>query len=215
MWRRVGPVLLVVGVLLTGCASLTKLLLDPSAGQVRAFEGQVLVLRPGTSQPQRLDLESPVFAKDIVRTLEHSRCRIALQDGTLLTLGERSELEMQRSAPSRVRPAPRFVLKLVTGLRRIAGLAVPVASTASEVLTTLASFTFSPTTAIIEVTPTRVSALSLEGTVRVVRLQEGLPGEVVLQSGEGTDIAPGHAATPPRPWAAVRVERVTQATDLP
>jgi hypothetical protein len=59
-----------------------------------------------------------------------------------------------------------------------------------------------PTEAIIEVTPTRVSALNLEGTVRVVSLQEGIPGEVVLQPGEDISIELGKPPTPSNRWLA-------------
>jgi hypothetical protein len=101
-----------------------------------------------------------------------------------------------------------MVVKVATGLLRLVGFAV-------EVVTALASFTFSPTEAIIEVTPTRVSALNLDRTVHVVSLQEGMPGEVVLQPGEGTNIELGKPPTPASPWSAERVDRVKQATYLP
>jgi hypothetical protein len=220
MRQRVCAVVIGAALLLQGCASLPglkKQAVATSIGHVRAFEGTVVVIRSGASDPERLDLDSEVFVGDVVRTLEHSRCRLGLRDGTLLTMGERSELEMRASAASRA-PGTRgqntrqMVVKVVAGLLRLAGVSFPGAGTAVEVLTALASFAFSPTAAIIEVTPTRVSALSLEGTVRAISLQEGIPGEVVLQPGEGTDIEPGKPPTPPRRWPAERVERVKQAT---
>ena len=218
MPQRMGAVVIGLGLLLQGCAILTSLkgrVVDTSAGHVRAYEGKVVALRVGASEPEGLDLDSKVFVGDVVRTQENSRCRIALKDGTLLTLGERSELEIRASASSGSQDTRRMVVKVATGLLKLAGFAFPGAGTAVEVVTALASFTFSPTEAIIEATPTRVSALNLDGTVRVVSLQEGIPGEVVLQPGEGTNIELGKPPSPPSRWSAERVERVKQATSLP
>ncbi len=218
MQRRVGAVIIGLGLLLNGCAFLTSLqnrAIDTSAGHVRAYEGKVIALRVGASEPEGLDLDSKLFVGDVVRTQENSRCRIALKDGTLLTLGERSELEIRESAARGSQDTRRMVVKVATGLLKLAGFAFPGAGTAVEVVTALASFTFSPTEAIIEVTPTRVSALSLEGTVRVVSLQDGIPGEIVLQPGEGTNIELGKPPSPPSRWPSERVDRVKQATFLP
>jgi hypothetical protein len=218
MHQRVGAVVFGLGLILNGCAMLTSLknqVVEPSAGQVRAYEGKIVAIRAGASEPESLDLDSKVFAGDIIRTLENSRCRIGLHDGTVLTLGERSEMEIRASASGGSQDARRMVVKVATGLLRLVGVVVPGAGTAVEVVTALASFTFSPTEAIIEVTPTRVSALNLEGTVHVVSLQQGIPGEVVLQPGEGTNIEPGKPPTPASRWSVERTDRVKQATDLP
>lgn len=136
MPQRMGAVVIGLGLLLQGCAILTSLkgqVVDTSAGHVRAYEGKVVALRVGASEPEGLDLDSKVFVGDVVRTQENSRCRIALKNGT----------------------------------------------------------------------------------VRVVSLQEGIPGEVVLQPGEGTNIELGKPPAPPSRWPAERVERVKQATSLP
>ncbi|MBI3328957.1 MAG: FecR domain-containing protein [Nitrospinae bacterium] len=213
MRKRVGVVIIAVGLLLNGCAGLQSRILETSAGRVTALKGEALVIRPGENEPQSLDLDSKVFPRDVVRTLENSRCRITLTDNTILALGERSELEIQdASSPLGTR---RIILKVAVGLLRLVGLAVPGAGIAVEVITGVASFFFLGTEAIIEVTPGGTAALSLEGSVRVVSRQEGIPGEVVLRPGEGTDIAAGKPPTPPRLWPAPRVERVKQATSLP
>jgi hypothetical protein len=218
MRRRVGAVVVGLGLMLNSCAILASLkdqVVEPSAGQVRAYEGKVVAIRAGASEPESLDLDSKVFAGDIIRTLENSRCRIGLNDGTVLTLGERTEMEIRASASSGSQDTRRMVVKVATGLLRLVGFVAPGAGTAVEVVTALASYTFSPTEAIIEVTPTRSSALNLDGTVHVVSLQEGIPGEVELQPGEGTNIELGKPPTPPNRWSAERVERVKQATYLP
>ena len=217
MRQRVGAVVIALGLLLQGCATLRGRV-DTSAGQVRAYEGRVVALRVGASEPEALDLDSKLFVGDVVRTQEKSRCRIALRDGTLITLGERSELEIRESAaaaaagPQSIR---RLVLKVATGLLKLVSFAFPGAGIAVEVLTALASFTFSGTEGIVEVTPTQVSALNLAGTVRAVSLQEGIPGGVVLLPGEGTNIELGKAPSLPSRWPAARVEKVTEATYLP
>ena len=69
MWIRVGALIIVVGFVLDGCASVKEWIRDPSAGRVFALDGVVLVIHPQTSQPESLELNSRVFAGDVVRTV--------------------------------------------------------------------------------------------------------------------------------------------------
>lgn len=207
-----GSVLL-GSVLLTGCAALTGEVADTSAGRVTALQGEAIVRRGEPSQVQSLGMDSRVFPKDVVQTRDGSRCRITLQDQTVLTLGERSEIAIEEF--SQRNGTGSKVVKVITGIVKLATSVLFPPSGGLNVLTTVAALFFSGTEVIVETTPSRTAVASLEGTVRVRSLQAEAPGEVELKPGEGTDIEPGQAPTPARRWGAARLERVKQATALP
>jgi ferric-dicitrate binding protein FerR (iron transport regulator) len=215
MVRGRAVLLLLAGAMLAGCAGLTAELQDTSSGRVTALTGETVVRRAGAERPQSLGLDSRVFPKDLIQTREGSRCRITLADKTVLTLGERSEVEIQAFAFSQRDRVRQMLIKVATGLVRMALSLVFPPSGALSIVTTLASLAFSGTEVIVEATPAGTAVASLEGTVRVTSLQDGAPGTVELKPGEGTDIAVGKAPTPPRTWGAARIERVKQATVLP
>jgi ferric-dicitrate binding protein FerR (iron transport regulator) len=212
-----GRLLLVVvtAILVSGCAAVTREMSDTSAGRVTALEGEAVVLRTGTTRAQSLGLDSRVFAKDVVQTRDSSRARISLADQTVLTLGERSEVEIREFAFSQRDRVRQMVLKVGFGIIRLALSLVFPPSGALSLLTGLASLAFSGTEVIVEATPTTTAVASLEGTVRVEALQAGAPGVVTLRPGEGTDIALGQPPTPARTWGAARLARVKAATALP
>jgi ferric-dicitrate binding protein FerR (iron transport regulator) len=200
---------------LTGCATLTGELTDTSAGRVTALQGEAVVRRAPSGETQSLGMDSRVFPRDVVQTRAGARCRITLHDATVLTLGEGSELEVQEFAFSPRDRTRSMVVKVATGIVKLALSLVFPPSGALSVITGLASLAFSGTEVVVEATPTRTAVASLEGTVRVRGLQTSAPGEVTLGPGEGTDIEPGKPPTPLRRWAPARLDRVKQATALP
>jgi ferric-dicitrate binding protein FerR (iron transport regulator) len=213
-YRAVG-LLLVTGWLAAGCAAVSSQLTDTSAGKVTALEGEAVVLRTGASRVHSLGLDSRVFPRDVVQTREGSRARISLADQTVLTLGERSEVEIREFAFSQRDRMRQMVIKVGFGIIRLAlSLAFPP-SGALSVLTGLASLAFSGTEVVVEATATSTAVASLEGTVRVEALQAAAPGVVTLKPGEGTDILAGQPPTAPRTWGAARLARVKAATALP
>lgn len=54
-------VVIALGLLLQGCATLTGRVVDTSAGHIRAYEGKVVALRFGASEPEGFDLDSKLF----------------------------------------------------------------------------------------------------------------------------------------------------------
>ena len=200
--------------LAAGCASGRVETADGSAGKVTALVGEVVVVRPGLPRAQSLGVESRVFARDRVQTRQESRAQITLADQSVMSIGERTDVEIREfrfDAGSRLR---NLLVRIGQGIMRLSAPA-SAASGSVSLSANLASVTFSGTEAIVEVTATRTAVASLEGRVRVTSTQPGVPGEVELGPGEGTDIDAGAAPRPAAVWGAARLERVKQATRVP
>ena len=206
--------LIVAAWLVAGCATGRVEAPEGGAGKVTALAGEVVVMRPGIARAQRLALESRVFARDRVTTREESRAQITLADQSVMSIGERTDVEIQEfrfDTGSRVR---NLLVRIVQGIMRMAASST-AASGPVSLSANLASVTFSGSEAIVEVTAMRTAVASLEGRVRVASTQPGAPGEVELGPGEGTDVDAGAAPKPAAAWGAARLERVKQATRVP
>ena len=57
-------------------------------GQIAALQGQATVQHAGSTQAVPLGSQNPVYREDIIQTLEASKIKLILLDGTELTLGE-------------------------------------------------------------------------------------------------------------------------------
>ena len=212
--RGKGRLALVVAVwLVVACAMARVEAPEGGAGRITALVGQAVVVRPGLARAQSLGLESRVFARDRVMTREESRAQITLADQSVMNIGERTDVEIQEfrfNAGNRLRS---LLVRIGQGIMRLS--ASTAASGPVNLSANLASVTFSGTEAIVEVTSTRTAVASLEGRVRVTSTQPGVPGEVELRPGEGTDVDAGAAPKPAAVWGAARLERVKQATRVP
>ncbi len=213
--RGKGRLALVVATwLVAGCATARVDAPEGGSGRITALVGEAVVVRPGITRAQSLAVESRVFARDRIQTREESRAQITLADQSVMSIGERTDIEIQEfrfDAGSRVR---NLLVRIGQGIMRMnassAAATGPVSLSAN-----LASVTFSGTEAVVEVTPSRTAVASLEGRVRVTSTQPGVTGAVELRPGEGTDVDAGAAPKPAAVWGAARLERVKQATRVP
>jgi FecR protein len=65
-------------------------------GQVTVLQGQATVQHAGSTQAVPLSSQQPVYREDIIQTLEASKIKLVLLDGTELTLGERGTMTLSK-----------------------------------------------------------------------------------------------------------------------
>ena len=181
---------------------------DP-IGTVVDLRGGVTLAREAT----RLDLKSgdAIFETDRVLTDGDAMVKIALGDGSVLTIGANSEvaLESYLIAPDRSRIGA--VLDLVLGILRVtvtmSGDGAPF-----DVRTRAAVASARSTQWLVEATPEGSAVFVVEGAVAVTT--RDATDSVELGPGQGSDVAPGGRPSPPKAWGAARVEDVLARTGL-
>lgn len=143
------------GARVTGAAGLLLLLVTPAwsqpaapAGRVKTTAGTAVIVHEGRESPARPG--QPVYEQDVVRTGAGGRLGLTLKDGSRLSLGANSELQLRAFAYS---PAQH---QLALAVRVLKGVAAYVSGRIAEL---------SPDSVKIE-TPT--SIIGVRGTHVVV-----------------------------------------------
>jgi hypothetical protein len=182
-----------------------------AVGRVETAVGRVLLLRGGVT-PVALAADPSVHEGDVVRTGEASRARLLFLDGTVVQLGERSDLTVTRWVSG---PAGRDgLLDLPLGWLRavVSRIAGP---SSARVVTTTAVAAVRSTDLAIEAGPDSTAVFVGEGAVEVGSAAPGVAGTVLLRAGEGTQVPRGRPPDPPTAWGAGRVRRTLDATAVP
>jgi hypothetical protein len=183
-------------------------------GEVTALQGQATVQRAGSAQTMPLRVQSPVYRGDTIQTLEASKIKLLLIDGTELTLSERGTLTLSQLVYAPQRNTHQGVVSIARGIFRAVTRKV-LPQTAFEVRTATAVAAVRGTQWLGEVTPNTTAIVVLDGEVAVVHADVSVRGEVVLTPGMGTDVQGQSPPTAPRQWAEKRVSTLLQATALP
>lgn len=189
-------------------------LAQESIGQVVALQGQATVQRAGSAQTMPLRVESPVYRDDTIRTLEASKIKLFLIEGTELALGERGTMTLSQFVFAPQRQTHRGVVSIAQGIFRAVTRKV-LPQTAFEVRTATAVAAVRGTQWLGEVTPDATAIVVLEGEVSVVHADASVRGEVVLTPGLGTDVQGQSPPTAPRQWPEKRVSTLQQAIAMP
>jgi hypothetical protein len=173
-------------------------LVETRIGQVAAQRGSVTVLRgPGIVA---LAVGDPVYPGDIVRTGPEARLLIRCEDGLQIAIGGGTDVAIHSYLADRATGSLQAALGLLRGIMRlIGGRSLPRQTIEVDTRTALASVR--STEWLVDVTERGTGVLAITGEV-VVQALAG--GTVVLQPGEGTDVAPGQPPRPPNPWGAAR-----------
>ena len=185
-----------------------------SIGQVTALQGQATVQRAGSTQAKPLSAQSPVYREDIIRTLEASKIKLVLIDGTALTLGEGGTMTLSKLVYTPQQQTHQGVVSIARGIFRAVTLKV-LPQTTFEVRTATAVAAVRGTQWLGEVTPGATAIVVLEGEVAVVHADASIGGEVVLTPGQGTDVQGQNPPTAPKTWGEARVSRLLRTTELP
>ncbi|HET6467571.1 MAG TPA: FecR domain-containing protein [Geminicoccaceae bacterium] len=159
--------------------------------------GAVQVLR--AARAELAAVGAPVSAQDAIRTGSAGKVRLECRGGLVIAIGPATRVGIDRYlAPadgSRLEAALAMafgIVRLITGAPR-PGRAVSV-ETATAVASTRS------TEWLVDATARGTGVLALEGRVEVT----GAGVTVVLEPGEGTDVAPGAPPSEPRVWGAAR-----------
>jgi len=177
--------------------------LAAEAGRVLRMVGKVEVVRPLGATP--LFIGSPLEMGDRIRTGDDARVQIELEGGALLTLGPDSELVVPEQAARNV-----SVVDLLLGIVRAA---MPREGSVGGFLvrgrTAVASVR--STEWIVETDDDNTAVFAISGSVQVT----GTGGSVVLEPGQGTDVAARDAPTEPKEWGHERRSDAVFRTDFP
>jgi len=216
-WRQPGragwlSVLTVASTLLWSVLALAQQ--RESIGQVASLEGQATVRHAGSSEAMSLSVQNPVYRDDTIQTLEASKIKLVLIDGTQLTLGERGTMTLSKFVYAPQHNTHQGVVSITRGFfRAVAHKVLP--QTAFEVRTATAVAAVRGTQWLGEVTPEATAIVVLEGEVTVVQADAKVRGKVVLTPGQGTDVHGKNPPTAPKKWPEERVSKLQRATALP
>lgn len=179
---------------------------EDAVGQVVRQQGVVTALR--TTMARSLRLGASVFRGDRIITAAQAKVEIAFGDGSTLTLGPGTSVDVVNYSP---RAEQRADLFLLIGIIRTS--LSKLWSGGFRVRTRAAVASVRSTEWITEAREDRSSVFVISGQVGVTATATG--ASVGLSEGEGSDIEVGGSPTPPKRWGDARVEGVLARTRLP
>jgi hypothetical protein len=166
-------------------------------GSVLTVRGEVFAESAGNTQP--LAANDPVHRGDTIVS-KAGKAKIALEEGTVVSVGENTRVQIVDFERSRVDPKTR--LGLLSGALRLIVQKVS-AGGRFEVETETAIAAVRGTDWVIETAPEQTSVALVDGAVAVS--DRARAATVLLQApGEGTDVRRGAPPTTPITWGAQR-----------
>ncbi len=181
--------------------------LAEEAGLVTGITGRATATRNGDTRT--LHAGAAIHRGDSLATAEGARLEVSLADGSSLSLGENCRLVVSEVVDETGRGRG-VVLDLVAGIvRAVLG---PDRPDLFEVRGRVAVAAARSTDLIVETESSRTAVFVVEGEVRV-RETYG-PGEVVLVTGEGIDVARGVEIGEPRTWGQGRIDQFIERTTV-
>jgi hypothetical protein len=155
-----------------------------------------------------LHLGAAIFRGDRIITAAEAKVEIAFQDGSTLSIGSETSVDLESYSPA----APqRGGLLLLIGIIRTS--LSNLWSGGFEVRTRAAIASVRSTDWITQAREDRSSVFVISGEVEVAGVAGGAP--VRLSEGEGTDVDVGGVPSPPEQWGDARVQDVLARTRLP
>jgi hypothetical protein len=185
-----------------------------AVGSVSALTGQAEVTGAGDSQARPLAPGAEVFEGDRIRTAADAKLRLSLKDGSVLTLGAATELNLDRFHYAPEQAARNALLEVPQGILRVL-VELLVAHSTFEVESNTAVASVRGTEWIAEAGPDATAIVALDGRVAVRNAQPEITGEVVLLPGDGTTVRPGQPPPAPTQWGAARKNAFIERTALP
>jgi hypothetical protein len=184
-----------------------------AAARVARREGSAVLHRPGEERPLRAGDE--LRRGDRISTGPTAKVRLEFADGLVVVVGPGTEVGVDEY----LRPAGggsglELVLGLLVGIVRLIGPAEAGGARRAQVRTPSAIASARSTEWIVDATPEGATGVFVRaGSVEVVG-RAGDGGRVVLEPGQGTDVRPGAAPTPPATWRPARRDAALARTEL-
>ena len=144
----------------------------PSIGTVDALVGDCSVVRFGESGARALAVGAPLYEGDRIRTDAGARLRLAFVDGTVVQLGESTDLVLDWFLHAPDAGTQNVLLRVSSGIFRVI-LELVLPRAAFEVQTTTAVASVRGTDWISEVTPDATATVALEGQVATPQHRAG------------------------------------------
>lgn len=183
-------------------------------GSVSALVGQAQVTSRGTAGARALAVGTEVFEGDRIQTAADAKLRLSLDDGSVLTLGAATDLDLGRFQYTPQQAARSVLLEVPRGIIRIL-VELLVAHSTFEVRTHTAVASVRGTDWIAEAGPGATAIVALGGRVGVRSADPAQAGEVVLFTGEGTTVEAGAPPQAKKTWGEARRNAFIERTRLP
>lgn len=184
-----------------------------SIGRVTAVEGRVTVLRQCRFAPEVVVPQKPVFQEDIVETDAASKVRITLTDATVISLGERSRLELKQFLYDHRQQTRTARFLIPSGIFRTIIKTLMPPST-FEIVTPTALAAIRGTDLMGEVSAESTAIVVLEGTVMISNVRPSFRGLATLTQGTGTTVVDEQPPSAVTKWSESRIEALRQATTI-
>jgi hypothetical protein len=185
-----------------------------SIGAVDALVGDCTVIRFGQSGASGLAVGTALYEGDRIRTEAGARLKLEFVDGTVVQLGENTDLVLDWFLYAPDVNTQNVLLRVSSGIFRVI-LELVLPRAAFEVQTATAVATVRGTDWITEVTPEATAIVALDGQVAVRNIQPPIAGEVVLGPGEGTTVNASAPPTAVTVWGDARRNQFIERTTVP
>jgi ferric-dicitrate binding protein FerR (iron transport regulator) len=160
---------------------------DERVGTVSDVIPDGVVQRKGQGAETALKVNDGIYREDVVRTLQNGRLRIALADGSSLSFGTGSNMELIGYDPR----LQQTQIKLNAGEMRARVLKLIREYSSFKVQTPTAAINVAGADFIVEAQPDKTGVYSIEGMVSVQNIAPDIAERVTLRPGEYTSVAPG------------------------
>jgi hypothetical protein len=206
-------VLVVLGLVAAGGGA-PVLAQSAAVGTVTDLVGVAVVTRAQASAPEPLAVGAELFEGDRIHTEAGARLRLRLRDGSVLTCGEATDLQLDWVLYDAEEDARSVLLRVPLGIvRAVAELLRPTSM--FEMRTSTAVISVRGSEWIAEAQPDATAVLSLEGEIAVRNADPDIPGAVALGPGEGVTVEAGAPPPAPTVWGAARRESFLERTAVP
>jgi hypothetical protein len=185
-----------------------------SIGSVSALIGHCVVSRFGGGEAQPLTVGAELYEGDSVRTADGARLKLEFIDGSVVQLGEGTDLTLDWFLYAPEEQTQNVLLRASAGIFRvIAKLVLPRSAFAVQTATAAASVR--GTDWITEAAPGATAIVVLDGQVGVQSDEPEIAGAVVLKPGEGTTVEAEMPPRPPSVWGDARRNAFIARTTIP
>jgi hypothetical protein len=213
--ERLRPLLVVVLLWLAAAGEVGPARAQSAAvGMVTELVGVAVVARDRASAPEALAVGAELFEGDRIRTHAGARLRLRLRDGSVLTCGEATDVQLDWVLYDAEADARSVLLSVPLGIvRAVVELLRPTSM--YEMRTNTAVISVRGSQWIAEAQPDATAILALEGEIAVRNADPDVPGAVALGPGEGVTVAAGAPPPAPTVWGAARRESFLERTAVP
>jgi hypothetical protein len=161
-----------------------------------------------------LAVGAELYEGDRIRTGAGARLRLAFVDGTVVQLGESTDLVLDWFLHAPDANTQNVLLRVSSGIFRVI-LELVLPRAAFEVQTATAVASVRGTDWISEATAEATATVALEGQVAIRNIDPTIAGEAVLGPGEGTTVNAGAPPTTPTVWGDARRNQFIARTTVP